>query len=247
MYTKEDLKQAITELIEDGEELRKLVSNKEKTFVTFSSKYQIWYTKSLRILEFLAKDRLGEFKSFYEADPKRKEYNMVTYVIQDFCLGLFPTVGKDGKPKFNSEYIIFSKLHNQINILESLETRIESVFSDVRGVILSDIFDKELEEAKKLLKINIRAAGSLAGVVLESHLAKVAQNHLVTLSKKDPTISDFNDVLKQKNVYDVPVWRKIQYLGDIRNLCSHKKETEPNMDQVKDLINGVNELIKTLF
>lgn len=32
---------------------------------------------------------------------------------------------------------------------------------------------------------------------------------------------------------DVPTWRSIQYLGDLRNLCDHDKQKEPTPDQLK--------------
>ena len=101
--------------------------------------------------------------------------------------------------------------------------------------------------AEALLKINLRAAGSLAGVILENHLQKVMQNHHIPITKKNPTISDMNDALKDNNIYDIPTWRKIQYFGDIRNLCSHKKDREPTEEEVRDLISGVNEIIKKVF
>jgi hypothetical protein len=41
-----------------------------------------------------------------------------------------------------------------------------------------------------------------------------------------------NDPLKQKGAYGVPVWRKIQLLADIRNMCSHQKDETPSKEQV---------------
>ena len=48
-------------------------------------------------------------------------------------------------------------------------------------------------------------------------------------------------------VLDIPSWRQIQRLGDIRNLCVHKKERDPTNDEVEELINGVEKYTKTLF
>ena len=62
-----------------------------------------------------------------------------------------------------------------------------------------------------------------------------------------PTISDFNDALKDNGTLDTPTWRQIQRLGDIRNLCSHSKEREPTKDEVSELIAGVEKFTKTLF
>ena len=84
-------------------------------------------------------------------------------------------------------------------------------------------------------------------MVIEKHLAQVASNHNVSTRKQHPTISDFNDMLKGAGVLDVPTWRQIQRLGDIRNLCDHNKEREPTKDEVIELIDGVDKLCKTLF
>jgi hypothetical protein len=67
------------------------------------------------------------------------------------------------------------------------------------------------------------------------------------VSKKNPGISDFNDLLKSEGVIDVPVWRFIQHLADLRNLCDHSRKPDPTEAQVTDLIDGVKRVIKTVF
>ncbi|MDE0554538.1 MAG: hypothetical protein OXI24_10010 [Candidatus Poribacteria bacterium] len=139
------------------------------------------------------------------------------------------------------------RLMNQFQILKSLESRIDSILQDVKGHLLADIQDSELKVADQLRKVSLRAAGALAGVILEGHLQRVTQNHNITIRKKSPTIADLNDPLKSAGVYDNPTWRKIQLLADIRNLCSHKKSREPTNDEVVNLISGVNWVIKSIF
>ena len=90
----------------------------------------------------------------------------------------------------------------------------------------------------------IRAGGAVAGVVLEKHLAVVCDNHNLKLIKKYPTINDFNELLKDNNVIDIPQWRFIQHLGDLRNLCDHNKSKEPSPQDVTDLVDGVKRNIK---
>ena len=87
----------------------------------------------------------------------------------------------------------------------------------------------------------------MAGVVLEKHLAQVATNRSITTRKKNPAISDFNDLLKNGGVLDTPSWRLIQRQGDIRNLCDHNKQREPTLEETDELINGVEKFTKTLF
>ena len=72
-------------------------------------------------------------------------------------------------------------------------------------------------------------------------------NLSVNISKKAPTIADYNENLKTSSVIDIPTWRFIQLLADIRNLCDHNKNIEPTIEQVNDLINGVEKVIKTIF
>lgn len=112
----------------------------------------------------------------------------------------------------------------------------------------ADLFDSELQAAEHLAKFKFyRAAGALAGVVLEGHLAQVCSDHQITVSKKNPTISDFNELLKTNGVIEVPQWRFIQHLADLRNLCDHARQPDPTQEQIADLLAGVTKAIKTVF
>jgi hypothetical protein len=152
------------------------------------------------------------------------------------------------KKPFEEKNIVGIRIYNQLHILEeALSSRIDSVLADVRGHLLAEIEDSELEAASTLVKVSLRAAGALAGVVLERHLQRVAVNHKALPSKKNPTIADLNNPLKDAGVYQIPTWRKIQLMADIRNLCTHQKSFEPTEDQVSEMIAGVNTIIKTVF
>lgn len=136
---------------------------------------------------------------------------------------------------------------NQIGILSSCIPRLDSILTNIEGVLQSELFEGELESAKDLLSKNhIRASGALAGVTLETHLPKVCKAHSITIKKTNPTISDYNEELKSKRVIDIPTWRLIQRLGDIRNLAVHSKEREPAKDEIDDLIRGCEKLIAEL-
>jgi hypothetical protein len=56
-----------------------------------------------------------------------------------------------------------------------------------------------------------------------------------------------NDRLKSASVIDTPTWRKISFLADLRNLCSHKKDSEPTKQQVEELIQGAEWLTKNVL
>lgn len=148
---------------------------------------------------------------------------------------------------FDVHNLVQILLVNQFQILASLNARIDSVFADVVGHAFAELEDSELSAASILCKVSPRAAGALAGVVLERHLQRVAENHQIKLSKKNPPIADLNEPLKAKELYDTATWRKVQLLADIRNLCVHQKASEPTDAQVNELIMGVSSVVKSVF
>jgi hypothetical protein len=214
--------------------------NEEKEF---HYAYQRWYTKALKTVASLASDRLQEFRSYYEVDPKRKSLSYGTYVIQDYIKGVKPP----RHPDFDIRAQTLNCFFNQITILASLTERIDSLLTDVEGELYAELQDSEVVIARQLMKVSLRAAGALMGVVIEGHLQKVASNHSVKVAKKNPTIADLNDPLKAADIIDTPTWRKISFLADLRNICSHKKGTEPTKEQVEELIQGAEWLMKNVF
>ena len=240
MSTSEKIKNELKTLLGEGQSLLDLLKE-EKGFFEFGMTYQTWYSRACKVVELLGQERLEEFTSYYRIDSKRKTLDVGNYVIQDY-LNNITSYNIE-----NTNSVIRQRIINQFQILNSLESRIDSILQDVKGHLLADIQDSELKVADQLRRVSLRAAGALAGVILEGHLQRVTQNHSVTIRKKNPTIADLNDPLKSAGVYDTPTWKKIQLLADIRNLCSHKKSREPTDDEVVNLISGVNWVIKSIF
>jgi hypothetical protein len=216
---------------------------------TFESEYQRWYTEAVAVIKQLLPDRLVEFEHLYKSDGKRKEINATTYHVQDWLNGIRSGVNNYTRQQHYDDFAIVSmRFNTQRSILSSVARRFESSLFDIRQIVQADLFDSELDAARELTKHRFpRGAGAIAGVVLEKHLAQVALNHNIPVRRKEPTISDLNDVLKNGGVFDVPTWRQIQRLGDIRNLCEHNKEREPTTEEVQELIDGVDKVTKTLF
>lgn len=246
MSAADQVKQELAALLEEVKKLVKLAAD-SKDIIAFGWEYQAWYSRATKVVESLAPERLSEFAGYYLIDPKRKATYYTNYTIQDYIKAVAARTDHYDKPLWDVNNTVQIRITNQAQILSSLSTRIDSVLQDVKGHLFAELQDKELEAARQLVKVNHRAAGALAGVVLERHLQRAAINHGVVPNKKNPTISDLNDPLKQKGVYGVPLWRKIQLLADIRNLCSHQKDAEPTEDQVSELIDGVNAVIKSVF
>jgi hypothetical protein len=211
----------------------------------FTKSYQSWYSECVVLLKQLLPDRLDDFIRLYEKPKMRKEISFENYRIEDALQGLRITRGYEVKADSKSAIPHFEQ---QVAILESLKSRFESSLYDIRQLVQADLLDSELEAARELLKHKFsRAAGAVAGVVLEKHLAEVCAAHRIKIAKKHPSISDLNDALKNAGVLDTPAWRFNQHLADIRNQCDHNKNKEPTVDQVNDLIDGVAKITKSVF
>lgn len=232
-----------------GEKQKNLELFLEKIKVTsddFVSTYEEWYSEAHSVIAQLIPDRLANFSSQYEK-PKtqRKEISFENYVILDALHGLRSSRYGD---TVADQSAAVPKIKVQVGILKSAEQRLTSSLFDLRTLVQAELLDNEIDAARTLLKGKfVRAAGAVAGVVLERHLSEIANNHHVTMSKKNPGISDWNDLLKNSDILDTVEWRKIQHLGDIRNLCDHNKKRDPTVDEAEELINGVERIIKTVF
>jgi len=246
MSKREEIKKELEKLIAEHDVLHK-IAKESGNRLEFGTKYQNWYTRALSVVKALAPDRLDEFIGYYYSDPKRKSFSSSTYVIQDYIMCLGAIKDFKGNPEWDVDITVAIRLYNQLQILAALKTRIDTVLSDVTGTLFAELQDHELNSAQELLRVNVRAAGALAGVVLERHLQRIAKHHKIQIRKKNPTITNLNDPMKEAKVYDMPTWRKIQLLADIRNLCSHQKGSDPTKEQVKELISGVNTIIKSVF
>ncbi|MEN5255271.1 hypothetical protein [Pseudomonas protegens] len=216
----------------------------ESNLKPFRVCYHHWYSEALAVVKQLLPDRYADFVKFYERPKTRKSFDVETYRIEDACQSLSLT-------RYGGDVVVampaaIPLLQQQIAILESIEKRFESSLFDIKQLVQADLFDSELDVARELLKNKFsRAAGAVAGVVLEGHLKQVCDNH--NLPKKSGTIAVLNDALKAAGVIELSQSRHIQFLGDIRNKCGHKNPTDPTVDEVGELITGVDKVIKTIF
>ena len=225
------ISEEIEALLKEGLYLMRELKKKDDS--RFRAGYQIWYTRVLPLIRQLLAERLAEFTNLY--DDKSTSYDIAGYLLDDA-----PMTGQtmDARMSFIQQY----------RILESAQTRIDDILTNIHGLVQAEILDSELDAAIELWRAgHIRSAGTLAGVVLERHLAKVCSSKSLKILKKNPVLSDFNDILKDANVYDIPTWRGIQRFSDIRNLCAHPKDREPTKEEVDELIRGVERITKTIL
>ena len=178
----------------------------------------------------------------YEKPKGRKSIGYENYVIQDYMQDLRVTLGGDVRADPSAA---LPQLYQQVAIVKAAKIRFESSLFEIRQLVQADLFDSELDAARELLRNKFyRGAGAIAGVVIEKHLRQVCDDHKITIIKKHPGIGDLNELLRLGAVIDVPQWRHISMLADIRSLCDHNKQTEPSKEQVSDLIDGTSKILK---
>lgn len=217
-----------------------------KGLPNFRSDYQAWYSEAQALIKQVMPDRLGDFISYFEYPRVRKDISFQNYMIRDYLQGLRIT-------RYGSEVVAdgsaaIPEFVQQLNMVKAAKATLESSLMDLKAVLQADLFDSEIETAGALAKAGyLRAAGAICGVVLEKHLHHVCDARNIKVAKKNPTISDLIQLLKDGNVITVAQWRFIQSLADTRNLCDHAKGREPTKDEIADLVGGTERTLKQVF
>ncbi len=214
-------------------------------FAARQLEYQKWFTQALNVINTLTPERAIDFSEAYKLKT-RKVISPDTYTIDDYLKSIALTRG--GTEKINTEHLYRSLILKQLGILAGAIDSAPSILSNIRLILQLEVLDSDISTAKELLKSgHLRSAGVICGVALEAHLKEIIDRHQIATQKKSLTISDANDLLKTNNLYDVSIWRLIQRLADIRNLCAHSKDREPKKDEIEDLILGTDKVLKEIL
>jgi hypothetical protein len=242
-------KNDIRKLINTGEAIFKKMKD-NNNLAQLRQDYEMWYSESYAIIKIILPDRILDFSKMYYDDKKKEGLKTYfQYTPSTIIKGNnydFLDIGDSVVPPKMID-IAKSVFDSQIGILKSCEKRFESSLFDIKQLLQADIFESELEAARELNKKGFtRGAGAVVGVVLEGHLMQVCNNHKI-VKKNNPTINDLNQLLKDDGIIETPTWRSIQHLGDLRNLCDHKKQKEPTKEEIAELIQGVEKISKTLY
>ena len=198
-----------------------------------NSIYQRWYCAGKTILEKNQPSRLREFEDAYLPVGKNP------------VAGIKQLLNKRHLSK-EEQFSLMDILNVQFEILAAVPTHLRYSIYDIELTVSSVLMGDEISASQHLLKKGfLRAAGVLAGVVLERHLKTLLKKHTTPVKfKEKDTLSQLNELCKE-TVYDQVTWRKVQHLTDLRNLCGHDKLREPTKDEVTELIKGVFVIVRT--
>lgn len=207
---------------------------------TFSELYQKWYAKAFSIIQRILPERKLEFEKLYLPLNNRKELTLLNYTIFDAIRGIH---NEYKKIRVDSASNL---LDIQIDIVKSVKEVIEHKLNEITSMLEFDVFEKEIDSARFLLKNKyLRSAGAICGVILEKHLLSMLVAAGEKPTKKNPALNDLNDDLYNKKIIDSTQFKFLLFLGDIRNKCDHNKTQDPTKEEVEDLINGTEKVIKT--
>ncbi len=209
----------------------------------FEISYQRWYSIALSLMKRLAPERCAEFQAYYHPDPKRESLDGYNYVIQDW-IRLQAPEEETGVAPWAATLRCFL---NQLCILKSIKDRLEWQALATEDQSERVLQLEGLEDARALIEVSERAAGALAGTVLESCLRKLTAKHQVKLRKQRPPLRELADALKAAKVLDVAVWSQAIWLAEIRTRCLQAKGEPPTKLQVRDLVDGTQWIVTNVF
>lgn len=196
-------------------------------------KYQQWYSTSLQLVDEYTPEWLNDFKLHYT----RPNASYIIGVMEYLNLGV--STRFSGKEGAITEFV--DELGAQVAILLSIPHVVEAKETGLRKLITADVARTEIEQAEILLDNGFeRAAGSIAGVALELHLKTLCDVNGVSYPPK-PTIETLVQALYKDKKIDITELKQIQYLGSIRNKCSHPEPVSAK--EVQSLIDGVKKLV----
>jgi len=203
-------------------------------------RYQVWYTQTLRLVERVLPERRREFEGYYRSDRDGRDQSASISAI----LGSLSGSRVTGEKRQALAGLFDPKLE-QGTFLHLLGMQLAILASALPTLLPEGRRpDRELQAARALLsKGHRRAAAAVAGLVLESHLSKVAQRHDLTLSERDSSdLRRLNRSLRKAGVYGSARSRQIERLAELRDSCVRSKK-KSSAKLVSKLLSGVEETL----
>jgi hypothetical protein len=242
MISEDVARKQLQALYQEGSALAKTFTDEEEHEIQiFEEPYQRWYTRALPLMKSLAPDRYAEFQRHYSRDERLGVHVHWSrdHAIKDFILGV-----EDGIEDIHEAAA--RCFRSQLALLKSVEDRlawssIDTADQAERGMQLAF-----LETARDLMQVNERAAGALAGTVLETYLKKLASTYKLKFRKQAPSIREYLEALKTAKALDIAVHSKAIWLAEISDRSRAAGET-PTKLQVRDLIDGTLWFITNIF
>lgn len=192
-------------------------------------KYELWYNSARPLVADYIPDRLDNFDERYEEFTER--------------LRLEKDARKDTRKNLNNHNSDFDA---QRGLLESIPSKVRVEELKVRRQISEEVSQTELDRARTLYdEGEIRASGVVAGVALERYLLMKCENagEDIDYSYRDG-ISALTQKLHEADEIDSGAEKHLQHLAEIRADCAHANEREPDEDDVRRMLEDVEDYVR---
>jgi hypothetical protein len=243
MDERDQLRFELGVLLASGRELSTYVRRENLDPRDVNERYQVWYTQTLRLVGRVLSERRREFEGFYRSDQDDRDQSATISAI----LGSLSGPRATGE-KREALAGLFDPGLEQATFLHLLGMQLAILASASPPLLPEERRpERELRVARLLLaKGHRRAAGAVAGVVLERHLRKVALRHDLALSESDSSsLPRLNRSLRKAGVCDSARLRQIARLAELCDSCIRsKKRISPKV--VSELLSGVEETLLSL-
>jgi hypothetical protein len=146
--------------------------------------------------------------------------------------------------KAEAKYALARPVVNGIGTLRAALADLENGFlGRVQDLVTAGIFVDFLGQSKHLLETGYKdAAASVAGAVLEDGLRRIASINTVPVKNNDD-LSALNHKLADAQVYNRLTQKKVQVWNDVRNNAAHGKFEEYKVEDVRQMIDGIETLL----
>jgi hypothetical protein len=197
--------------------------------------YPTWYRKVLRVMHKLTPQRDDD-----APDPSqgRQDDKPVASYATKTSVGM--EILQNGETIASGRITFLTRLSHQLRMLNSVRNGLEYMLADLQSTLYGEVGNHILATAYALFhRGQHRAAGALAGVLLEIHLAKVATKYRSPTAPTSSGLATLNTALKRGGIYDVEVWRFIDSLGALGHACVYAPAYEPTVDDLTEFLHGV--------
>ncbi|MDD5617322.1 MAG: HEPN domain-containing protein [Candidatus Methanoperedens sp.] len=237
----------VLDYIHEAEELEKLSSE----FINLCEEYQMSGYGTFLKLTTQAKSIQRELLRRYEvwfAVTKLvvKQYSDKNSEFEDNYVILKNYITLKNTKSSKSSYLnnLVDSFDTQVNILHTIIPTISLKETNFKKILTADLLDSELSQAELLYKHEFyRAAGAIAGVVLERYLKTLCEVNQITIGENDTIEPLATKIYKSEKIpeFDITLFKSIQHLASIRNKCDHPKE-EPKQHEVRELLDKVKKI-----
>lgn len=137
-------------------------------------------------------------------------------------------------------------MSHYLSVLRALSEELQMGFLfGVEMLVAKDILGTIIEEARTLLQAKYKDAAAIyCRVILETSLKKLCDKNKITYRKKEK-LSTISEKLRKKGHLNIYEWRQIQAWADIGNSAAHGKFSDYTEDDVKNMLNGIENFLKT--